>query len=96
LDRQTKELIYVAVLTALSAPRAQVIAHMHAALAAGVAPSQLLEVLEQILPPVGVPRFIEGLDAWSETLSADASISTAPSGSTTTPASPSTSEGAGG
>jgi 4-carboxymuconolactone decarboxylase len=69
LDRRVKELIYVAVLTALSAPRQQVVAHMNAALAAGAAPGELLEVLEQILPPVGVPRFIEGLDAWSETVS---------------------------
>jgi 4-carboxymuconolactone decarboxylase len=66
LDRRTKELIYVAVLTALSAPRAHLIAHIEAALAAGATPSELLEVLEQILPPAGVPRFIEGIDAWRE------------------------------
>jgi 4-carboxymuconolactone decarboxylase len=66
LDRRTKELIYVAVLTAIGAPREQLVAHMRAGLAAGSSARELLETLEQILPPVGVPRFIEGLEAWQE------------------------------
>jgi 4-carboxymuconolactone decarboxylase len=66
LDRRTKELVYTAVLTALAAPREQVVAHMRAATAAGATPRELLEMLEQILPPAGVPRFIEGMEAWQE------------------------------
>jgi 4-carboxymuconolactone decarboxylase len=66
LDRRTKELIYVAVLTALGGGRQQLVAHMRAGLAAGATAGELLETLEQILPPVGVPRFIEGLAAWDE------------------------------
>jgi 4-carboxymuconolactone decarboxylase len=66
LDRRTKELLYTGVLTAIAAPREQVIAHMKAALTAGATPQDLLEVLEQILPPAGVPRFIEGMEAWRE------------------------------
>jgi 4-carboxymuconolactone decarboxylase len=66
LDRRTKELVYTAVLTAVSAPREQVVAHMKAAIAAGGTPGEVLEVLEQILPPAGVPRFIEGMEAWRD------------------------------
>ena len=76
LDRRTKELVYTAVLTAVAAPRDQVIAHMNAAVTAGATPLELLELLEQILPPVGVPRFIEGIAAWHEAFGAsDGSIS---------------------
>jgi 4-carboxymuconolactone decarboxylase len=66
LDRRTKELIYVAVLTALSSPQSHIVAHIRAGLAAGATPGEMLEVLQQILPPAGVPRFIEGIDAWLE------------------------------
>jgi 4-carboxymuconolactone decarboxylase len=66
LDRRTKELVYVAVLTALGAPREQVVAHIRAGLDAGASAAELLEILEQVLPPVGVPRFMEGLAAWHE------------------------------
>ena len=66
LDRRTKELIYVAVLTAIGAGRQQLVAHIRAGLVAGATPGEVLETLEQILPPVGVPRFIEGLAAWQE------------------------------
>ena len=77
LDRKTKEFIYVAVLTALAAPREQVIAHMRAALTAGATPAEVLEVLEQMLPPAGVPRFIEGMEAWRESCAgADGSLTT--------------------
>ena len=66
LDRRVKELVYVGVLTAIGAGRQQLVAHMRAGLAAGATSAELLETLEQILPPVGVPRFIEGLAAWEE------------------------------
>jgi 4-carboxymuconolactone decarboxylase len=66
LDRRTKELIYVGVLTALSSPKHHIVAHIKAGLAAGSTPAEMLEVLQQTLPPAGVPRFIEGIDAWRE------------------------------
>ena len=71
LDRRTKELVYSAVLTAVAAPREQVVAHMKAAVSAGATPGELLEVLEQILPPAGVPRFIEGIEAWRDCCAAE-------------------------
>jgi alkylhydroperoxidase/carboxymuconolactone decarboxylase family protein YurZ len=39
---------------------------MKAGLDAGLTASDLLELLELILPPAGVPRFIEGIAAWRE------------------------------
>ena len=39
---------------------------MEAALKAGATAEELLEVVEQLMPPVGVPRFIEGLEAWGQ------------------------------
>lgn len=66
IDRRTKEFIYIGVLIALAAPRPQVVAHMQAAQAAGATPGAVLEVVEQVMPPAGVPRFIEGLQAWAE------------------------------
>jgi 4-carboxymuconolactone decarboxylase len=51
LDRRTKEFVYVAALVALSAPRPQVVAHMEAALEAGATPEELLQVVEQLMPP---------------------------------------------
>lgn len=64
LDRRTKELVYVAVLAALGSPQSHQLAHMRAALAAGATTGELLEVLEQALPPMGVPRFMEAIEAW--------------------------------
>jgi 4-carboxymuconolactone decarboxylase len=70
LDRRTKELVYVAALAALGAPHAHQLAHMRAALTAGATAPELLEVLEQVLPPAGVPRFMEAVDAWREACNA--------------------------
>jgi 4-carboxymuconolactone decarboxylase len=64
LDRRTKELVYIAALAALGAPQAHQLAHMRAALAAGATTAELLEVLEQVLPPAGVPRFMDAIEAW--------------------------------
>jgi 4-carboxymuconolactone decarboxylase len=65
LDRRTKELVYVAALAALGSAPSHQCAHMRAALDAGASERELLEVLEQVLAPAGVPRFIEALEAWT-------------------------------
>jgi predicted amidohydrolase/alkylhydroperoxidase/carboxymuconolactone decarboxylase family protein YurZ len=64
LDRRVKELIYVGVLTALGTPQDHLVAHMRAAVANGATEQEVLETLELALPPVGVPRFIEGMAAF--------------------------------
>lgn len=66
LARASKEIAYIGALTALSTPREHLRAHMEAALQAGVSAGEILEVLEQLMPAVGVPRFMEALTVWRE------------------------------
>lgn len=66
LDRREKELVYVGVLTALSTPRSHLVAHMRAAVAAGASEEQVLETVELVLPPAGVPRFLEAMAAFEQ------------------------------
>lgn len=66
LDRREKELVYIGTLTALGTPRSHLIAHMQAAVANGATEAEVLETIELVLPPVGVPRFIEAIDAFEE------------------------------
>ena len=63
LDRRTKEFVYVAALVALAAAAGR--AHGGGA-EGGATPEELLQVVEQVMPPAGVPRFIEGLEAWGQ------------------------------
>ena len=64
LDRRMKELVYIGVLTALSTPQAHLVAHMRAAVSGGATEQEVLETLEMILAPVGVPRFLEAMAAF--------------------------------
>ncbi len=82
LDRRVKELVYIGVLTALGSPAPHLRAHMHAALAAGATTLELLKVLEQVLPAVGVPRFLEAIEVFREV------AASSPAGSATAPARP--------
>ncbi|MDQ2959478.1 MAG: carboxymuconolactone decarboxylase family protein [Candidatus Dormibacteraeota bacterium] len=66
LDRRTRELVYVGSLTAVGSPREHLEAHLRAALRHGATDRELLAVLEQVLPVVGVPRFIEAMKAFRE------------------------------
>lgn len=69
LDRRVKELVYVGVLTALGSPASHLRAHMRAALTGGATTLELLKVLEQVLPAVGVPRFLEAIEVFREVAS---------------------------
>jgi predicted amidohydrolase/alkylhydroperoxidase/carboxymuconolactone decarboxylase family protein YurZ len=64
LDRRTKEFVYVAALMALGTPRSHLETHMKAAVANGGTPREVLQVIEQVLAPAGVPRFLEALEAF--------------------------------
>jgi predicted amidohydrolase len=66
LDRRTRELVYVGTLTALGSPREHLVAHLRAALRYGATERELLAVLEQVMPPAGVPRFIEAMKAFRD------------------------------
>jgi 4-carboxymuconolactone decarboxylase len=66
LDRKTKELILVSVLTAIAAPPYHVRTHISAAIAAGASERQVLEALQLVMPAVGAARFMEGINSWLE------------------------------
>jgi 4-carboxymuconolactone decarboxylase len=65
LDRRTKEFVHVGGLASLRSPRSHHVAPVGAALDAGATSAELLEGLEQELPPARVPRSIDTIDAWS-------------------------------
>jgi 4-carboxymuconolactone decarboxylase len=68
LSKKVKELVFIAALTALQADKSHIGAHMKAALDNGASKQEILEVLECIFPPCGVLRFMNGLDAFKETV----------------------------
>ena len=61
LDARERELVIVAVLTALGGLEPQVRAHLRAARAAGATDEELEETLIQVAPYAGFPRAINGL-----------------------------------
>src|SRR5918993_2679171 len=64
LDRKTKELIFVASLTAMRASRAHIQSHIRVALDLGLSKEEILEAIEISLPEAGVVAFQEGVEAW--------------------------------
>lgn len=66
LDRKTKELISVAVHTALGSSQSHIAAHIQVAKRHGAAKAEVLEVLEVLALAAGLPRFMGGLAAWME------------------------------
>jgi 4-carboxymuconolactone decarboxylase len=70
LSRLTKEFVFVGVLASVGAPREHLRAHMMAAAADGATSADILELLELILPPAGVARFIEAIEVWREVFDA--------------------------
>jgi 4-carboxymuconolactone decarboxylase len=68
LSKKVKELVFIAALTALEADKSHIGAHMKVAMESGASKQEILEVLECIFPPCGVLRFMNGLDAFKETV----------------------------
>ena len=66
LDERTKELIYIATLTAVGSPAGHIRAHMVEARRAGATKREVLETIELILPAIGVARFMPGFAVWQE------------------------------
>lgn len=66
LDRLTKELVLIGVLTAVGAPHDQIANHMRLAQAAGASAALLLETLELAYIPAGGVRFNTAMAAWVE------------------------------
>jgi len=66
LDRKTKELVFTAVLTALGAGKEHIKAHIVVAKRHGATKEEILELLELLVLPCGVPKFMLGYEAWIE------------------------------
>ena len=66
LDRKTKELVFTAVLTALGAGKEHIKAHIEVAKRHGATKEEILELLELLVLPCGVPKFMLGYEAWIE------------------------------
>lgn len=66
LSRKEKELLYVAVLSALNGDPDHIAAHIKAAADAGATREQIFEVLELIMIPAGVTRFMNACAAWRQ------------------------------
>lgn len=66
LDRKTKELISVALHTALGSGGDHVKAHIEVAKKHGATKEEVLEVLELLMLPCGIPKFMHGFQAWTE------------------------------
>jgi 4-carboxymuconolactone decarboxylase len=66
LDRKTKELIFIAVLTALGAAKNHIKAHIEVAKRQEATKEEILELLEMLILPCGVPKFMLGYEAWTE------------------------------
>jgi 4-carboxymuconolactone decarboxylase len=66
LDRKTKELIFIAALTALGASKDHIKAHIEVAKRQGATKEEILELLEMLALPCGVPKFMLSYEAWTE------------------------------
>jgi 4-carboxymuconolactone decarboxylase len=66
LDRKTKELVFIAALTALGASKGHIKSHIEVAKQQGATKEEVLELLELLALPCGVPKFMLGYEAWSE------------------------------
>jgi 4-carboxymuconolactone decarboxylase len=66
LSRKTKELVFIAVLTALGAGKDHIKGHIEVAKREGATKEEVLELLEMLVMPCGVPKFMLGYEAWTE------------------------------
>lgn len=64
LERGVKELLYVATLSVLRAPKEHIVSHIRVGLGTGLSAEEILEALEIIIPAAGIVAFEVGLDAW--------------------------------
>ena len=65
LDNRTRELVMTIILMCVRATDERIEAQMHRALAAGATERDLLEAIELIITPAGLPVFDAGLSVWA-------------------------------
>ena len=68
LDKKVKEFILISALTAVRASKHQIGTHIKLALEYGASKQEILELIECLLPPCGVPSFMNVLDAYRDIL----------------------------
>lgn len=66
LDRKTKELAFVAALVGTGAAKEHIRRHLIWAKEAGATKAEVLELLEMLAAPCGVPRFMLAFEVWCE------------------------------
>lgn len=71
LDRKTKELIFIAMLTVMRAEKKPIQSHIRVALDSGASPQEILEAIELSLPEAGLVAFQVGFEAWCEVVGAE-------------------------
>jgi 4-carboxymuconolactone decarboxylase len=70
LDAYTIELLMIVILTTMRGSQERLRLHMRRAMAAGASAQEILEALECIIAPSGLPIFEHGLTAWADVVDA--------------------------
>lgn len=70
LDGKTTELLNIVILTTMRGSAARLRAHMRRAMSQGASEQEILEALELMIAPSGIPVFEHGLSAWAEVVNA--------------------------
>jgi alkylhydroperoxidase/carboxymuconolactone decarboxylase family protein YurZ len=68
LDARTKELVMIVMHTVLKAPDAVLRHHVRRAIELGASKQAVLEAIELVITPAGMPAFEHGLMAWADAL----------------------------
>lgn len=72
LDKKVKEFVFIAALTALSAGKKHIGAHIRLAVKNGATKKEVLEVLRCIYPPCGTLKLMNGLEAFEDAFGSEA------------------------
>jgi 4-carboxymuconolactone decarboxylase len=78
LDAETKELLFIAMFTAIRAGKEQLTSHVQMALDLGISARKILETMELTLPVAGIVAFLAGFEAWREVTNAEGLEPTVP------------------
>ncbi len=76
LDRKVKEFVFIAALTALSADKKHIGAHIRVAVENGATKKEILDVLRCIYPPCGTLKLMNGLEAFEDVFGAEEKLKT--------------------
>ena len=66
LSKKVKELLFSVLMTAVGVPKNVIKIHIELAAKAGASKEEVLEALELVSLPCGLPKFFPALEAWTE------------------------------